>query len=171
MGQIRDIESVQRYFTSRISGIGHLNYWDRLKSLDLFSLERRRERYLILYLYKIILGLTPNFDDNRFRIKTVYSERRGLSCSLPPIKTNATSRVKSAVERSFAVRAPMLFNCLPNHIRSNNLSFESFKCRLDKMLRKVEDSPSLPNLKPRAISNSLIDQFELMKRDGSYSFL
>ena len=136
--------------------------------MNLFSLERRRERYLILYAYKIILGLTPNFDDDRFKIKTGYSERRGLSCLLPPIKTTATNRVKSLVERSFAVRAQTLFNCLPKHLRSNNLSFEAFKSCLDKIISKVEDNPSFPNLKPRAISNSLLDQFELMKRDGSY---
>ena len=168
VGQIRDIESVQRYFTARISGIEHLNYWERLNKLNLFSLECRRERYLVLYLYKIILGLAPNFDDDRFKIKTVYSERRGLSCLLPPIKTRATCRVKTLVERSFAVRAPILFNNLPKFLRNNNLSFESFKSCLDKTLCKVEDTPSFPNLKPRAISNSLVDQLELMKRDGSF---
>ena len=171
VGQIRDIESVQRYFTSRISGIGHLNYWERLKTLNLYSLERRRERYLVLYVYKIILGLTPNFHDERFKIKTIYSERRGLNCLLPPIKTHATNRVKSLVERSFAVRAPTIFNNLPKHLRSSNLSFESFKSCLDKILSKVEDCPSFPNLKPRAISNSLVDQLELMKRDGLFSSL
>ena len=37
------IEGVQRSFTSKISGVNHLNYWDRLKQLNLMSLQRRRE--------------------------------------------------------------------------------------------------------------------------------
>ena len=168
VGQVRDIEGVQRSFTSRIVSVTHLDYWDRLKELELYSLERRRERYLILYVYKIMLELVPNFSDERYRIKTKYSERRGLSCVLPSIKTSATSRVRSMVERSFAVRAPELFNSLPKNIRNGNLSFNSFKNQLDKILSKVKDEPSLPNLRPRATSNSLIDQFELMKRDRSY---
>ena len=171
VGQIRDIESIQRHFTSRMQGIGHLSYWDRLRALGIYSLERRRERYLILYVYKIILGITPNLEDVRFKIRTTYSERRGLSCVLPPIKANATGRIKTAVERSFAVRAPKLFNSLPKAIRSSSLSFNTFKAQLDILLGKVEDSPSFPNLRPRAISNSLLDQFELMKRDGTYLLL
>ena len=167
-GQVRDIESVQRYFTSRIVGINHIDYWGRLKILNLYSLERRRDRYLILYVYKIILGISPNFDDERFKIKTTYSGRRGLSCVLPPIKTTATARIKTIVERSFAVRAPMLFNSIPKDIRSDDLSFDAFKSRLDKVLSKIDDTPSFPYLRPRAASNSLIDQFELMKREGSY---
>ena len=47
--QVRKLESVQRYFTSKISDVSHLDYWERLKILGLYSLERRRERYAIIY--------------------------------------------------------------------------------------------------------------------------
>ena len=58
-------------FTKRIAqfnechkGLGmpiyRVNYWDRLREQQIFSLERRRERYMILYMYKIIIGLCPN---------------------------------------------------------------------------------------------------------------
>jgi len=33
--------------TSKISEVRHLSYWDRLKKLNLMSLQRRRERYII----------------------------------------------------------------------------------------------------------------------------
>ena len=148
-----------------------MNYWDRLKALGMYSLERRRERYLILYTYKIILGLAPNFEDQRFKIKTMVSERRGLSCVIPPIKTNATERIKSCVENSFSVRAPRIFNCLPKDIRSQNLNFPCFKKRLDEILTRVEDCPSFPELRPRAASNSILDQIDSMKRDGTYNTL
>ena len=134
----------------------------------MYSLERRRERYLILYVYKIIQGIVPNFEDERFRIKTVNSERRGLSCVIPPIRTQATSRIKSTVEQSFAVRGPTLFNSIPRALRGGHLRFETFKAQLDIVLGKVADTPSTGNMKPRAGTNSLIDQFNLMKRDGSY---
>ena len=59
-GQIRQIEAIQRRFTSKLSGLETLDYWKRLEVLNLYSLERRRERCLIIYVYKIINGIVPN---------------------------------------------------------------------------------------------------------------
>ena len=50
LADIQQLEGVQRTFTSRISGVGHLNYWERLKALNLMSLQRRRERYIIIHI-------------------------------------------------------------------------------------------------------------------------
>ena len=36
---IQELESVQRTFTSKIHGLQHLHYWDRLKTLSLMSLQ------------------------------------------------------------------------------------------------------------------------------------
>ena len=47
---IQELESVQKVFTSKISGMTELNYWDRLRQLTLMSLQRRRERYIILHI-------------------------------------------------------------------------------------------------------------------------
>ena len=47
LSQIRSIEQVQRDFTDRLSYPFNMNYWERLKYLNIFSLERRRERYMI----------------------------------------------------------------------------------------------------------------------------
>ncbi len=46
---IRRIEQVQRSFTVRITGMRDLNYWERLVKLKIRSLQRRRERQIILY--------------------------------------------------------------------------------------------------------------------------
>ena len=54
-----------------------LEYSERLVSLMLYSLQRRRERYCIIYVWKIIEGLVPNFSKP---IVCVYSEHRGRSC-------------------------------------------------------------------------------------------
>jgi hypothetical protein len=41
------IESIQRSFTAKIAGCSNLSYWDRLKRLKLYSLQRRRERCMV----------------------------------------------------------------------------------------------------------------------------
>ena len=56
LGDIRAIESVQRNFTSKIDGMESLTYWERLDELGLYSLERRRERYKIIYVFKVLKG-------------------------------------------------------------------------------------------------------------------
>ena len=70
IGKIRRIEAVQRNFTSKIWGMENLDYWERLKKLQLFSLERRRERYMILHTFKIIENHVPNFASYCFKIGT-----------------------------------------------------------------------------------------------------
>ena len=47
---------VQRSFIRKIDGMGHLDYWTQLKRLKLYSLERRRERYIVIYIYGVSLN-------------------------------------------------------------------------------------------------------------------
>ena len=54
---IDKIESVQRYFTKRLSGLRQLSYLDRLVHLNLETLERRRLVYDLVFCYKILHGL------------------------------------------------------------------------------------------------------------------
>ena len=42
---ISSLESVARHFISQIDGMTGLDYWERLQALQLYSQERRRERY------------------------------------------------------------------------------------------------------------------------------
>ena len=44
---IETIEDVQRLFTNRISGMSDLSYWDRLTGLNIQSLQRIKEWYII----------------------------------------------------------------------------------------------------------------------------
>ena len=168
LGLIRKIESVQRNFTARIEDMSGNSYWERLKRLDLYSLERRRERYGILYIYKILNGLSPNFEEERFQVKTVVSQRRGLQCRVPPIISAASARIKTLADQSFAVRGPKLFNELPKNLRSGECSLDSFKGRLDKFLSCIPDLPHLPGYQQRAVSNCLLDQIQQLKRDGTF---
>ena len=169
VGLIRKLESVERNFTARIENMRDLSYWERLNALEMYSLERRRERYAILYVFKIIIGKCPNLENNRFKIRTTSSNRRGLFCVLPPICAASTARTKTAVEQSFSIRGPRLFNCLPINLRSADLSFVSFKRNLDKWLGVVKDQPFVAGHPVQAASNSIIDQVNQMARNGTHN--
>lgn len=54
---------MQRSPTSKIFDVRHLDYWARLKELNLFTLERSKERYAIRYIYKMLIGNTINIVD------------------------------------------------------------------------------------------------------------
>ena len=56
------LEGVQRNFTSRIAGMEGKDYMDRLLYLRLYSQERRRERYQIIFLWKISQGLVQGYN-------------------------------------------------------------------------------------------------------------
>ena len=51
---IKTIEGVQRYFTSKITGLDNYTYWERLQKLNLLSLQRRRERFIIILIRSVV---------------------------------------------------------------------------------------------------------------------
>ena len=77
---IASLESVARHFTSQIDGLNHLDYWDHLKVLKLFSKERRRERYQIIFIWKIAQGLVQGYQASFNHI-----DRRGRQMQLAPL--------------------------------------------------------------------------------------
>ena len=48
---IQAIEAIQRTFTYKITEVQHLDYWERLHELKLYSLQRLRDRYIIIYIF------------------------------------------------------------------------------------------------------------------------
>ena len=50
---INQLESVQRHLVNRIkdSKLQGMNYWDKLKDLKIYSQERRRERYQLIFIW------------------------------------------------------------------------------------------------------------------------
>ena len=67
---IQPIEVIQRTFTYKITEVQHLNYWERLHELILYSLQRGRERYTIIYIWKITQHMIPNIDGTMGQKKT-----------------------------------------------------------------------------------------------------
>ena len=96
------LEGVQRYFTSKFGQfrsyeddvdmiVCTTEYPERLKALKIYSLQRRRERYIILYLFKVMINLVPN-PGVEFR----YSDR--TNCreiqNVNPSSSNWTRRLR-----------------------------------------------------------------------------
>ena len=71
------LEKIQQSFIKHITGMNDMPYHEWLKTLGLYFLQKRRERYCIIYIWKIIEGLAPNFYNP---ITSTFSERRGRSC-------------------------------------------------------------------------------------------
>ena len=88
---IKNIEGVQRFITSKVQGLTDFSYHDRLKILGLMSLQRRRERFIIITVWKIINEVIPN----ELNFTTVSSERRGIKVKVPPLRKDATQQARS----------------------------------------------------------------------------
>ena len=156
-GLIQEIEDIQRFFTRKIRCDKYGDYWERLNMLGMYSLQRRRERYRIIYTWKILENLVPNVGENKIRYRS--SIRHGRVCVVPrPLKT-ASTEVQGLVHASFAVHGGNLFNALPKPIRNlTNVDLPTFKRKLDGYLSSIADEPQSPGYteRRRAASNSLL---------------
>ena len=101
---ITQLEKIQRSFTIHITGMNDMPYHEWLKSLGLYSLQRRRHRYRIMYIWKIIEGLAANFSNP---ITSTLSGRRGRSCVISHVNVG---RVGTLAYNSFRWRSIRLFN-------------------------------------------------------------
>ena len=147
---IASLESVQRSVTARIEGMEQLNYWDRLKALNLYSLQRRRERYDIIHLWKTQQNIIPN----DLNLNFYYNERQGWKCRRSIIQ-NRQRKLSTIHNNSFSSRAAAIFNTLPKSVKSAT-SLSSFKSRLDKHLKRIPDCPPVHGY-VRMNNNSLLD--------------
>ena len=181
---IASIEKVQRYFTRRIDGMQGLNYWQRLKKLNLFSLERRRERYVVIYIWKSWHNIVP---DIGLTVQS-FDPQQGLFLHLPVLpKGKGQSHIRKLKERSIFYQGVRLFNSLPKHLRMASTldpsgketatptshipstttedltaqevpSIDKYKSALDEYILSLPDQPTRPKLVRSAASNSIIDQ-------------
>merc|ERR1711942_590018 len=93
--EIDNVEGIQQNFTSKIRGMEDIDYHQRLKKLGMYSLERRRERFLIIKAWeqledekKNVLGLKTGTTGRRRMIKTTQ------------IPTNIGTKYKNLVHGS-----------------------------------------------------------------------
>ena len=158
-GDIQSLEMVQRSFLRKLQGQRNLSYWDQLHHLRLYSLERRRERYLIIYVWRILEAQVPNPSD-KYAITANTHPRRGRECIIPQVSNTAPRRIQTLQYASLPIRGARLFNILPAHIRNiTRCSVDVFKGQLDKFLQTVPDEPQITGYTAQrwADSNSLLD--------------
>ena len=76
---INNLEQVQRTFTSKIIAYKDVNYWNRLKNLELYSLQRRKKLIIIIHIFKIKNGIYPNTFDLTFKVHKRTNFNKGDS--------------------------------------------------------------------------------------------
>ena len=146
------IERVQRWFTYKISGMKELNYWERLKELKLLSLQRRRERMILIHVWKIKNGFYPNSAKFNFKF---HNRTAAFRIVLRPL-SRVKGKLLSLFENSFIINAAKLWNSLPGALTCAE-SLNSFVHQLKLYFSKTPDQPPLPGY-PFANSNSLTEQ-------------
>ena len=129
----------------------------------MYSIQRRNERFKIIYIYKIKEGLVPNIS-NRNGLTFGMHVRHGCRCNMPtfPIR----GRAMKARDGSFAWTACNLWNLLPRSVRDiSGRKVEYFKNKLDKILTAFPDIPRCAksghsfDRHGRSKSNSLCDHY------------
>ena len=152
------MEGPLRSFIKRVVGLKDLPYCERLARMKLLSVQRRAERYKILYMKKLLFGSVP---DLGVEVATGCDTRLGRQLAIKPRRGSRS--VMTLRERSFLVEGPKLFNALPKFLRNHEGSVESFKHALDKFLEEIPDQPRMTGFEPfgtdtnGAPSNSLTD--------------
>jgi len=158
---IQQLEDLQKSYVRHIAGFRHMDYWDAIKKLGLYSLQRRRERYQIIYLWSILESKVPNImtptDTPLIRTQSEADSRRGRTIRIPTLKRSPYSTLRY---RSLPFHGARLFNAMPLALRNlTDISKDSFKYELDCFLKTVLDQPLLPNYTQfrLARSNSVLD--------------
>ena len=154
---INKLEGVQKSLISRISEpeLKGTTYWEKLELLSLYSQERRRERYMIIFIWKISQGLVLGYN-----IPFNYNSRTGRWAIPASSATNrVSSNIRQAKENSLRIKGCRLFNLLPAVLRNaNHGDLLMFKNNLDHYLSSIPDQPTVPGLVRAAETNSLLHQ-------------
>ena len=158
---IDKLERVQKHFTSRIEGLENLNYHQRLKKLKLYSLERRRERYMIINAWQQIEEISENVLGLKARR---LGRSRRLVSTMIPLGINGKrikDRDRTLIHNSTAKKMERLFNVIPPDLRNiTGVKTETFKRHLDVWLQMVPDTPKIDDYGATvaAESNSIFHQ-------------
>ena len=88
--KLSHLESVLRSYLANTEGLEVYNHWERLSMARLSSIQRRHERYKIMYIWKIVNGLVPNFG-----INWNENSRRGLMIEIPTLNSKVPDSVKT----------------------------------------------------------------------------
>ena len=146
------IERVQREFTKRIGefntyhddlgyNVCYTKYQNRINNLNIFSLERRRDRYVLIYIFKILHNYVPNPG-----LVWDYNMRTNLRCEPFQPSANTPAWIRKLRTNSFFHRGCRTFNLLPRKLRELNIHnadkikhIKAFKKELGSYLKTIPD--------------------------------
>ena len=115
------------------------------------SLQRRRERYILIHMWKILNGCSPN----DISIKFSEPSRKGIKAKVPSLCKSSSLRNQSIYDHSFAVQGPRLWNTIPAHLHQLT-ELANFKSDLTNYLLTIPDTPPV-NGYVGVNSNSLLE--------------
>ena len=112
----------------------------------------------MIFIWKISQGLVSGYDVNF----TSGGIRRGRMTIPKQVDRKSPSSVKKARENSLGVKGALLFNLLPDNLRTMNTDHvDMFKNHLDIFLTSIPDQPTVAGLGRAAETNSLLHQLPM----------
>ena len=128
---ITKVERVQRHFTKVAflrCGVDFVSYDDRLRKLNIKSLQERRIYFDLVFLYKIIHGLTNLHFSDYFVFRHTYYNLRGNSQ-----KIDTLNKFKSHQwSNTFFARVVKFWNAIPDDV-AMSLSLNVFKHKVKQL--------------------------------------
>ena len=146
-GYLKFQEGPRRTFTKRGKVVYKSNYCKHLEVFRLSSIERRTERYKILYIWKSVNNLVPHLGINWKERALV---REGKMVEIPTI-TAKLDLTKTMKRQSLRHRRSFFFNLLSKEVRMLNGIVDQFKCKLDNFLKNHPDQPHVEGCIPDAV--------------------
>ena len=152
---IHSLEKLQYDFFKKIPELKGLSYWDCLQNMNMLSMQRRLERYRVIYTWKILENLAPNCGITEIEGSDRSRLGRRLKISIP----KGNPKINKLKEQAFQINGPKLFNCLPHKVRNQTRTGpEEFKYNLDQYLVTVPDQPRIDGMSPGVETNSILHQ-------------
>ena len=142
------LESTQKSFTKYTEGLDGMNYWERLEIMRLTSIQRRHERYRLVYLWKIMMGMVPNYG-----ISWNWTDKGGRKVDIPRSTYIHSAIARNMRDQSLVVHGGRIYNLLPRKIRDFSGPKEGFKVLLDTYLKEIPDQPVSEGLMPEPLNN------------------
>ena len=143
--EIQQRKKIQRDYFIKIPALCGLSYWEQIDKMNMLSLQRRLERYRIIYSWKVLENLVPNCGIQE--VKASAESRQGRRLVVPDVDRKAATAKQ--LDQVFQVHEPKLFNCLPARIRNlSKVGLDEFKSALDKWLESIPDQPKIDGPTP-----------------------
>ena len=127
-------------------------------------MQRRLERYRIIYIWKRLEKFAPNCGISKLE----DSESSMLGRRLEVPRVNGSAKTNKLKDQAFQINGAKLFNVCPSWIRNqftkskqSNLFChgpEEFKEKLDQYISSIPDQPRIDGLSPGVENNSLLHQ-------------